>query len=383
MSAYLDYNATTPLDERVLEAMLPWLAGPRGNPSSIHASGRRAREAVETAREQVAVLVGSRPAQVVFTSGGTEAANLAIKGVCTGCGPGRLAVTATEHPCVLEPARQLGHHGWTVDTVPVTPAGVPDPGAMEEALARGPRLVAAMWANNETGVVSDIPAVAARARAGGSLVFADAVQAVGKIPVDFDAAGLHLMGVSAHKLYGPQGVGALVVDPAVALEPLLAGGGQERGRRSGTESVAAIVGFGRAAEVAVAELESRRRRLSELRQRLETAVTAISGVQVVAAAGVRLPNTSLLLVPGIEGETLAGALDGAGYAISSGSACASGKGRGSHVLTAMGLVHDAEVSAVRVSVGAATTVAEVDGFCAALRAVVGQFQRLAVMAGNG
>ncbi|MEW6645828.1 MAG: cysteine desulfurase family protein [Pseudomonadota bacterium] len=378
---YLDHNATTPLDERVLEAMLPWLRGSWGNPSSVHALGRAARAALEQAREQVAALAGAHPSQVIFTSGGTEANNAALKGVAARLPAARLAASAVEHASVQQPLAALSRSGWTVASIPVTDQGQVTVQAVEAALREGARLVSVMWANNETGVVNDIGAIAGVARAAGAVLHTDAVQALGKLPVDFAASGAHLMSVSAHKLNGPKGVGALLLDKAVDMEPLLHGGGQEKGRRGGTENLAGIVGFGRAAELAAAELAPRRERLLDLRQRLERGLQEqVPQAVVFAAQAERLPNTVFLALPGIDGETLLLELDRLGLALSSGAACGSGYSEPSHVLRAMGVAADLARCAVRVSLGAGNTEQDVDTLIAALRQQAARLQTMAAMA---
>lgn len=378
---YLDHNATTPLDERVLEAMLPWLRGGWGNPSSVHALGRAARAALEQAREQVAALVGAHPSQVIFTSGGTEANNAALKGVAARLPAACLAASTVEHASVQQPLAALGRAGWTVATIPVTDQGQVTAQAVEAALREGARLVSVMWANNETGVVNDIGAIAAVVRTAGAVLHTDAVQALGKLPVDFAASGAHLMSVSAHKLNGPKGVGALLLDKAVDMEPLLHGGGQEKGRRGGTENLAGIVGFGRAAELAAAELAPRRKRLLDLRQRLERGLQEqVPQAVVFAAQAERLPNTVFLALPGIDGETLLLELDRLGLALSSGAACGSGYSEPSHVLRAMGVAADLARCAVRVSLGAGNTEQDVDTLIAALRQQAARLQTMAAMA---
>lgn len=378
---YLDHNATTPLDERVLEAMLPWLAGAYGNPSSVHALGRAARAALEQAREQVAALAGAHPSQVVFTSGGTEANNAALKGVTARMPVSRLAVSAVEHASVQQPVAALARAGWTAASIPVTDQGEVTALAVSAALREGARLVSVMWANNETGVVNDIAAIAAAVRAAGAVLHTDAVQALGKVPVDFVASGAHLMSVSAHKLNGPKGVGALLLDKAVDMEPLLHGGGQEKGRRGGTENLAGIVGFGRAAELAQAELAARSSRMSALLQRLEQGLaTQVPQAVVFAAQAPRLPNTVFLALPGMEGETLLLELDRLGLALSSGAACGSGYSEPSHVLRAMGVTAEIARCAVRVSLGAGNTEHDVDTLIAALRTQAARLQTLAATA---
>jgi cysteine desulfurase len=367
MPIYFDHNATTPLDPRVLEAMLPYLSGPYGNASSVHRYGRAARDAVEAARLQVAALGGAHAAEVIWTSGGTESNNLAIKGVAGTAPPTRLLYGTTEHPSVLETAESLRGRGWQVETIAVDASGLLDWPAFAAQLQRGPlRLAAVMLANNETGVIQDLPRAAELVHGAGGLLLADAVQAAGKIPLDFHASGADLMSLSAHKLYGPKGIGALLVDAAVELAPLMHGGGQERGLRGGTENVAAIVGFGAAAELAAQELEARTARLLELRERLEAGLVALPGVTIFGRAAPRLPNTVQFGLHGWEGEALLMALDRRGIAVSSGSACSSGKGQPSHVLLGMGLPRDLAFGAIRVSLGKDSTDTEVERFLAVL-----------------
>jgi len=375
---YLDHNATTPLDPRVREAMLPFLDQSFGNASSLHRAGRLARNAIDGARAEVAALCGAEPGQVVFTSGGTEADNLALHGVMdgvmgeAGAAPGRILVSAVEHSAVLEPARRLARRGHPLELLPVDGECRLDLAALDAALfavqSRGPvRLVSVMLANNETGVVQDIPRVAERVRAAGALLHVDAVQATGKLPLDLAALGCHLLSLSAHKMGGPKGAGALVVDRAIALEPLLAGGGQEHGLRGGTEPTPQLVGFGVAAVLARAELPERTARLLALRTRLEAALAGIAGGVAIAAAAGRLPNTVQFALPGFDGAALVMALDRKGFAVATGSACHSGKP--SHVLAAMGLPVAVAQGAIRISLGLTNTAADVDAFAAALTEV--------------
>ncbi|HEB81222.1 MAG TPA: cysteine desulfurase, partial [Chromatiales bacterium] len=287
MAVYLDFNATTPVDPRVVEAMLPYLSGPAGNPSSVHRFGRAARAAVDQARAEVAALVGALPEQVIFTSGGTEANNLAIRGAAAGTAAAGIAVSSVEHASVLAPAAHLARQGGSVVQIPADREGRILPEAVRGTLGVGTRLVSVMWANNETGVIQPVAAIAERVRESGAWMHTDAVQAAGKIPVDFAAGGVHLMTLSAHKIYGPKGVGALVADRAVDLIPILEGGGQERGLRGGTENVAGIVGFGAAADLARRELERHRARLQDLRDALERVLAARPGVVVFGAGAER------------------------------------------------------------------------------------------------
>lgn len=373
MYHYLDHNSTTPLDERVLAAMLPYLQGQFGNASSLHALGRAARNAVDHAREQVAALVKAHPSQVIFTSGGTEANNLALKGVAAHQPLGRLAISAIEHASLRGPADALAQQGWAVDNIAVDNDGrvsaIP-------TLHPATRLVSVMWANNETGVIQDIPAIAAITRAHGAVMHTDAIQAAGKLALDFPASGVHLMSLSAHKIYGPKGVGALVVDKALELAPLLHGGGQEQDRRAGTENVAAIVGFGKAAELAREELATRAAHARLLRDALESRLNALPGVTIMAKQAERLPNTVMCTVSGIDGESLVMNLDRQQIAASAGSACASRSGEPSHVLLAMGVDSDLARCALRISLGRGNILADVDALIAELRNQLHALQRM-------
>lgn len=376
---YLDHNATTPLDERVLDAMLPYLKGNFGNPSSAHALGRAARTALDTARRQVADLVGAHPTQVIFTSGGTEANNMALKGVAAALRPGRIVVSAVEHASLRAPATALRAHGWDIATLPVDGQGRVQADAL--AAVEGAALVSVMWANNETGVLQDLPTLAEQARRIGALLHTDAVQAVGKVPVDFPASGVHLMSLSAHKLYGPKGIGALVLDRAVRIAPLLHGGGQEQGLRGGTENLAAIVGFGCAAELARAELEIRRQRLKNLVGYLGMRFAAeLPDIRVFGEGAPRLPNTLFFALPGIEGQTLVQALDRKGIAASSGSACGSAHNEPSVVLKAMGIDPDLARCAVRVSLGKDNDSGDIDALVQALKEQAHALKNMAALA---
>ena len=352
---YLDYNATAPLREAAFAAMTEVLRAP-GNPSSVHRDGRQARRRVEEARETLAAAIGAAPAGVIFTSGGTEANNLALTAF-----PGRrVLASAVEHPSILK--------GRVDAVVPVDRFGVIDLAALDEMLAADdrPALLALMLANNETGVIQPVAEAAALAHRRGAWVHADAIQAFGKIPVDMAALGLDSLSLSAHKIGGPQGIGALVLaDPEADLQPLLVGGGQERRHRAGTENVAGIVGFG-AAAADLGDLIEEGKRLAALRDRVErAALESLPGITIFGRKVGRLPNTSCLALPGVPAQTLLMALDLAGFAVSAGSACSSGKLSPSPVLAAMGEDRLA-ASAIRVSLGWATSDADVDTF-------IGQF----------
>lgn len=375
---YLDWNATTPLNPAVLDAMMPWLTGRHGNPSSRHEYGRQARAAVDEARARVAAAVGAHASEVIFTSGGSESNNLFIKGVTGFFKPSCIAVSAIEHPCVREPALQLRRQGWTVREIAVDAQGRVDRSDWLQVLALRPVLASVMLANNESGVVQDVATLAAEAHRSGVLLHTDAVQALGKMPVDFRSLGVSALSLSAHKLGGPVGAGALVVDKRVELLPLIAGGGQERGLRSGTENVAAIVGFGKAAELAVAAQVSEAERLVRLRDELEHALTGF-GAQVFGRAAERLPNTSFFAIEGLDGETLVGRLDRAGFACASGSACSSANPEPSHTLLSMGVEPELARNALRVSLGRSTTETDIRNFLAAFKAVVGDLKNLAAI----
>lgn len=362
---YLDYNATAPLRPEARAAMLAALDA-LGNPSSVHAEGRRARALVDAAREDVARLVGAAPSEVVFTSGGTEAANMVMHGRWS-----RIFLSAIEHPAVTAPARASGAD---VVDLPVTRDGVVDLDAAARLLAAPAAgthraLVTVQVANNESGAIQPVAEIAAMARANGHLVVADAVQAAGKIPLDMAALGVDALFLSGHKLGAAPGVGALVVRARVGFPPLLLGGGQERGARGGTENVAGIAGFGAAARAAARDLGAFAA-VARLRDALEAGVRAITpSVMVAAAAAPRLPNTSLLALPGRSGETLVIAMDLNGVAVSAGAACSSGKTRRSPVLAAMGFDESTAASAIRVSLGWASTEDDVASFLAAWQQV--------------
>jgi cysteine desulfurase len=381
LKLYLDYNAGTPLDPRVLAAMSECLSGMPGNPSSTHQFGRAARARLDRAREQVAALVGAQASQVIFTSGGTEANNLALHAVTAGRTPGHLAVSAIEHPSVLEAARALQKSGWRLDLIEPDSNGRITVEALRRVLKPDTRLVSVMLANNETGVIQPVAELAACARAAGAVLHSDAVQAAGKVPVDFEATGAQLMTLSAHKLYGPKGAGALIVDKALELEPLLYGGGQERGLRAGTENIAAIVGFGVAAELAGETRETEAVRQAGLRDYLQAGLKSHAQITVFAESAQRLPNTLQFAVAGLDGETLLMQLDKAGIAVSSGSACASGKSEPSHVLLAMGVDPELARGAVRVSLGRETTRQDIDRLLGAIAEKIEWLNKAARVAG--
>jgi cysteine desulfurase len=369
---YLDWNATTPLRAEARDAMAAaWDLN--GNPSSIHAEGRQARGLVEAARASIAAAVGALPRNVILTSGGTEANALALApGLRRGSGAAieRLAVSAIEHASVLSGGRFSPE---AVSILAVNNSGVLDLDRLRAALAGGPpALVSVMSANNETGALQPVREAAEIAHAAGGLLHVDAIQAFGKIPLDINGMNADLMTLSAHKIGGPKGVGAVILAEGLrGFEPLLRGGGQELGRRAGTENVAGIAGFGAAVKAAMAALDGEAIRLARLRDRLENGLRATPGVIVFAAEAERLPNTTLFTVPGLKAETAVIGFDLAGIAVSSGSACSSGKVQASHVLEAMGFGPELAQGAVRLSLGWSTSEADVDHSIEAWRKLAG------------
>lgn len=374
---YLDHNATTPLDPRVLEAMLPWLAGRHGNPSSIHAAGRAAREAVETARERVAALLGARAPEVVFTASGTEANNAVVFGVAEAAGHrGRIVLSPLEHPSVRKAAARAAERGMEVVSIDPGPDGVVAAEAVIAALDDDVRLVSMMLASNVLGTLQPVAEVAAVCRERGIPLLCDAVQAAGKVPLDVAALGADFVVLGAHKFHGPLGAAALWVRSGVEIPPLLVGGAQERRRRAGTPNVPALVGFGRAAELASAELPERRRRMAALRDRFEAGLGAIGGATVHGAAAPRLPNTTHVAFEGVEGEPLMIRLDLAGFEVSTGAACSSGAVEPSPALLAMGVPRAEALGSLRVSVGITTDESEIDRFLTALGREVASLREL-------
>ena len=369
VQAYFDHNATTAVDDAVLDVMLPYFQGEFGNPSSRHLCGMAARRAVDQAREQVADSVGVQPEQVVFCSGGSEANNLFIQGAAGYLKPTRIIVSAIEHPCVLRPAQELArkvHEKWNLRRLAVDRLGqVSLDDAANAMREQQPGLVSVMLANNETGVIQDVATVAEKARGHGAWTHTDAVQAFGKIPVDFAALKVHAMTLSAHKIYGPKGAAALIMDKRLLLKPLILGGGHENGLRSGTENVPAIVGFGAACELAKMRMAEMTTRVAAMRTRLEQELIAMGAV-IFGLGAARLPNTCYFALPGIEGDTLVVRLDKAGFAVASGAACSSVTPGQSHVLEAMGVEPMLARCAVRVSLGSANTLVQVEDFLKAL-----------------
>ena len=360
-SIYLDHAASTPLRPEAREAMLPFLEGHFGNPSSIHRFGREARAALEEARARLARVIGAAPAEVLFTRAGTEADNLAVLGRARTQPGAPVAVSAVEHKAVLASAHAAEEAGSPLVLLPVDGDGVIRLDSVDAVLGQRPAVLSVMWANNEVGTLQPVGEIAARCRAAGVAFHSDAVQALGKVPVRVDQVAADLVAFSAHKVGGPKGVGALYVRRGTRLHPLLFGGGQERGMRPGTEDVAGAAGFAAAAEGAEAERETAMARIGALRGRLEARLrAAVPGVVVNAAGAPRLPTIGNLSVPGADPEALLMGLDLEGIAVSSGSACSSGAVEPSHVLTAMGIPAALAGPSIRFSLGWTTTDAEID-----------------------
>lgn len=367
MPTYFDHNATTPLHPEVLAAMQPHLTKPFGNPASVHRFGRAAHAAVQRARDEVAQLIGCRSSEVVFTSGGTESDNLAVKGVAAALSGRSVLYGATEHPAVLEAAEALRGTDTPVEDIPYHEDGHPDWAWLEQRLARGDvGLVCMMAANNETGVIQDIARASELAHAHGALLHVDAVQAAGKLPLDFAGNGVDLMALSAHKLFGPRGVGALAIRAGITVYPQQHGGGHEDNLRSGTLNAPGIVGMGAACRLAAEQMTTRNAHCQQLRDRLEAGLMQLPNLTVFAQAQARLANTCQFALHGFDGEAMVMALDREGFAVSSGSACHSEHGEPSHVLMGMGLQRDLAKAAVRVSFGPDNTEAEVDQLLAAI-----------------
>ena len=378
-SIYFDHNATTQLDSRVLDAMLPWLQQQTGNPTSRHGFGRSARDAIEHARTQVAQACGAYANQVIFTGSGTEANNFAIKGMAVSQPASQILTSAIEHPCVSRPALAMQTLGYTSQKIAVDNQGKVDLVQFKNQLKTPTGLVSVMLANNETGVVQHVAEIAQLARASGALVHTDAVQALGKIELNFTDLNVHAMTVSSHKIHGPQGAAALILDKRVDIQPLLEGGGQERGLRSGTENVAAIVGFGVACELAANNVASYQAHTQALRDQFEQGLAALK-VSIFGNQVARLSNTSFFAVNDIEGETLVMALDRQGYAVASGSACSSDSTEPSHVLLAMGIHADVARGAVRVSFSAKNTAQQVADFLAILNNEINKLKQMTAIA---
>ena len=379
MSVYLDYAATTPVDPRVLAAMLPYFSEHWGNASSTHAFGQEARAAVDRARQEVAALLDARPGEIVFTGGATEADNLAVLGVASAAGRagGHVITSAIEHHAILEACQVLRQRGVEVTEVPVGASGIVDPDDVRRALRPDTALISIIAANNEIGTLQPLPEIGTVAREHGVPFHSDATQWVGALPSRVDDLRVDLLSLSGHKRYGPKGVGALYVRTGTPLTPLQRGGGHERGRRGGTENVPGIVGLGAALRIAGETMEAETVRLAGLRDRLIQGALGIPGVALNGDPVRRLPNNVNLSVEGTDGQSLVIGLDLRGVAVSAGAACSSGTIEASHVLTALGLPAERAMSAIRLTLGRPTEAAEVEAALEALRAVVTQVRRAA------
>jgi cysteine desulfurase len=383
---YLDHNATTPVAPEVAAQMAWAVRDLWGNASSVHHFGQQAKAAVDDARAHVAALLGGDPAEIVFTAGGTESDNFAIRGAAEALEPtGRrhLIATAIEHEAVLKTLAALAKRGWRVTLLSVDASGIVSPDALRAAISDDTALVSVMHANNEIGTVQPLAELVQIAKAHGALVHTDAVQSAGKIPLDVRALGVDLLAISAHKFYGPKGVGALWLRKGVRLTPYMTGGRQERNRRAGTENVPGIVGLGAAARQARAVMADDAARIGALRDRLEAGLlAAVPGAERNGAAAPRVPNTTNLSFQRIESESLLIGLDLEGIAVSSGSACSSGTLEPSHVLKAMGLPHLRTLSSIRFSLGASTTEDEVDRVIKVLPPLVEKLRSLTTVGGR-
>ena len=377
--AYLDHNATTPVAAEVADAMHEAVRGCFGNASSIHAFGQAAKAALDDARSAVAALLGARPNDVIFTGSGTEADNLAIRGVAEAspaAGRRHLIASAIEHEAVLNTLKALSKRGWTSTLLPVGDAGVVEPAALEAALTDDTALVSVMHANNEIGTLQPIAELAGIAHRRGAVFHTDAVQTAGKLPLDVGALGVDLLSISAHKFNGPKGVGALWIRRGMRLVAPTTGGRQERNRRAGTENVPAIVGLGVAARLAAAKLSREAARLRTLRDRLESSLLDRVPDTAVNGGGERVPNTTNISFHGVEAEALLIALDLEGIAVSTGSACSSGTLEPSHVLRAMGLTPRRAQSSIRFSLGLGNTDDEIDRLVGVLPPLVARLRAL-------
>src|SRR4051794_23988290 len=380
MRIYFDHNATTPVDPAVAETIARVMTSEFGNASSVHHFGQRAKAILDEARSAVAALIGAEPSEIVFTSGGTESDNFALRGVAEALEPtGRrhLIASSIEHEAVLVTLRALARRGWRTSLLPVDQTGIVDPQALKNAITDDTAIVSVMHANNEIGTIQPVAELARIAHERGALFHTDAVQSIGKIPVDVRKLGVDLLSLSAHKFYGPKGIGALWIKRGARVTAILTGGKHERNRRAGTENVPAIAGLGVAAKLAAAKLTAEAARISALRNRLEDEILAhVPGTAINGAREPRVPNTTNISFEAVEAESLLIALDLEGVAVSTGSACSSGTLEPSHVLRAMGLPAPRTQNSIRMSLGAGNTDAEVDFVVSKLPAMVDKLRSL-------
>ncbi len=376
---YMDHGATTPLREEVLEAMLPFLKEKYGNPSSIHSFGREVRQAVDAARETAAQVLGAEPAEIYFTSGGTESNNIALRGTAKLKGKGHIITSSIEHHAVLDVCKDLDEQGFKVTFIPVDRHALVDPRAVQEAITPETFLISVMAANNEVGTIQPIKEIAALARERGILVHTDAVQIVGQLPLNVKELQVDFLSLSAHKINGPKGIGAFYVRKGAAVSPIYRGGGQERKLRPGTENVAGIIGLARALELAAGELPEKADRLQALRDRLIKGLLEIEDVELNGHPEQRLPGNVNVSFRYIEGESLLLSLDLQGVAGSSGSACTSGSLDPSHVLMAMGMDHETAHGSLRLTLGLGNTEEEVDYVLGVLPPIVERLRQMSAL----
>lgn len=376
---YFDHNATTRVDDEVLDTMMPYFQNKFGNPSSGHNFGIAGRQAVNQARNQVADSIGVQPSQVIFTSGGSEANNLFIQGAAGCLKTSQIIVSAIEHPCVLRPAKELTQNTnekRNLRQLIVDKSGCIIMSDVDKALSEcPPNIVSVMLANNETGVIQEVATIAEKSRKLDAWVHTDAIQAFGKIPVSFSSLNVHAMTLSSHKIYGPKGAAALIIDKELILKPQIFGGGHENGLRSGTENVPAIVGFGKACELSRIRMKKTTEHVTKLRTCLEKGLVGMDAI-IFGIHAARLPNTCYFALPDIEGETLVTRLERVGFSIASGAACSSATPGRSHVLDAMGVEPTLARCAVRISLGSSNTLEQVNAFLKALINIVKELKRI-------
>jgi len=376
---YFDNNATTALHPEVLKEMLPFLTSQQGNPASNHKFGRKAHTAIEEAREKVAESVNAHPSQVIFTSSGTESNNTIVNGIAKAYSDSHFGYSSIEHPCVSEPIKSLAFQGFKTTEIPVSSDGLFKVADIDDDLKKSLTFLSVMMANNETGVIQNIAEIAEWAKENDIQFHTDAVQALGKIKVDFDELNIDAMTISSHKIYGPQGIAALIVNKKIDIFPHMQGGGQERGLRSGTENIASIIGFGKACERSSQNIVIFNEKIKRLRLIFEKALIDLGAV-IFCEKSHRLSNTTFFSFKNIDGSTLLTALDRKGFAIASGSACSSNSTEPSHVLLSMGIDLDLAQGALRVSLGLESTENEVDKFIHALKEEVNRLKQMTAMA---
>ena len=376
---YLDNNATTALHPEVLKEMLPFLTSQHGNPASNHTFGRNAHTAIEEAREKVAISVNAHPSQVIFTSSGTESNNTIINGIAKAYPDSHFGFSSIEHPCISEPIKSLVHQGFMVSEIPVDSNGIFNVSDIPDEKRQSLTFLSVMMANNETGVIQNISEIANWSRENKIQFHTDAVQALGKIKVDFETLDIDAMTISSHKIYGPQGIAALIVNKKIDLSPFMQGGGQEKGLRSGTENIAAIIGFGKACERSNQNRVRFEQNIDLLKLTLEKALIELGAI-IFCENSRRLSNTTFFSFKNIDGSTLLTALDRKGFAIASGSACSSNNSEPSHVLLSMGVDLDLAQGALRVSLGVETTENEINDFIETLKNEVNRLKQLTAVA---